>query len=98
MNIFEELKFSPKWLDLGIINLNKLKEFEVDWLAGQDTSTEHYRWRAFKVDMSEQAILRRLQTVDQLREVCLLLMKAKKVSNIRVEKNRPTVKKVNAQD
>jgi hypothetical protein len=31
-----------------------------------------------KVDMSEQAILRRLKTVDQLREVCLSLMKAKK--------------------
>ena len=34
-----------------------------------------------KVDMSEQAILRRLKTVDQLRELCLSLMKAKKVSD-----------------
>ena len=31
--------------------------------------------------MSEQAILRRLKTVDQLRELCLSLMKAKKVSD-----------------
>jgi hypothetical protein len=33
-----------------------------------------------KVDMSEEAILRRLKTVDQLRELCLSLMKAKKES------------------
>ena len=31
-----------------------------------------------KVDMSEEAILRRLKTVDRLRELCLTLMKAKK--------------------
>ena len=34
-----------------------------------------------QVDMSEQAIVRRLKTVDQLRELCLSLMKAKKVSD-----------------
>lgn len=34
-----------------------------------------------KVDMSEAAVLRRLKTVDQLRELCLFLMKAKKDSD-----------------
>ena len=34
-----------------------------------------------KVDMSEEAVLRRLRTVDQLRELCLSLMKAKKLSD-----------------
>lgn len=34
-----------------------------------------------KVDMSEQAVLRRLKTVDRLRELCLSLMKAKKTSD-----------------
>jgi hypothetical protein len=34
-----------------------------------------------KVDMSEAAILRRLKTVDELRTLCLSLMKAKKVSD-----------------
>ena len=34
-----------------------------------------------KVDMSEEAILRRLKTVDRLRELCLALMKAKKVGD-----------------
>jgi hypothetical protein len=34
-----------------------------------------------KVDTSEAAILRRLKTVDQLRTLCLSLMKAKKVSD-----------------
>lgn len=40
-----------------------------------------------KVDMSEAAILRRLKTVDQLRELCLCLMKAKKDSD---EKSKPS--------
>ncbi len=35
--------------------------------------------------MSEAAILRRLKTVDQLRELCLSLMKAKKDSDERHE-------------
>ncbi|MBA3335200.1 MAG: hypothetical protein H0T08_06275 [Acidobacteria bacterium] len=43
-----------------------------------------------RVDMSEQAVLRRLKTVDQLRELCLLLMKAKKDSDEKAEKNRQT--------
>lgn len=34
-----------------------------------------------KVDMSSEAITRRLKTVDQLREFCLSLMKAKKISD-----------------
>jgi hypothetical protein len=34
-----------------------------------------------KVDMSEEAILRRLKTVDQLRTLCLSLMRAKKDSD-----------------
>jgi hypothetical protein len=34
-----------------------------------------------KVDMSEAAILRRLKTVDELRTLCLSLMKAKKESD-----------------
>ena len=34
-----------------------------------------------KIDMSGQAVLRRLKQVDQLRELCLSLMKAKKDSD-----------------
>ena len=40
-----------------------------------------------KIDMSEEAILRRLKTVDQLRELCLSLMKAKKVSDEKAERS-----------
>ncbi len=40
--------------------------------------------------MSETAILRRLKTVDQLRELCLSLMKAKKISDEKAEKNKQT--------
>jgi hypothetical protein len=48
-----------------------------------------------KVDMSEQAILRRLKTVDQLRELCLSLMKAKRVSDEKAEKNKRNESKTN---
>jgi hypothetical protein len=34
-----------------------------------------------KVDMSDKAITRRLRQTDQLRELCLSLMKAKKASD-----------------
>jgi hypothetical protein len=46
-----------------------------------------------KVDMSEQAILRRLKTVDQLRELCLSLMKAKKISDEKAELAKKTTVK-----
>jgi hypothetical protein len=51
-----------------------------------------------KVDMSEQAILRRLKKVDQLRELCLSLMKAKKDSDEKSGKNKLTSKKTNAEN
>jgi len=40
-----------------------------------------------KVDMSSEAITRRLRQVDQLRELSLSLMKAKKVSDEKAKKN-----------
>jgi hypothetical protein len=43
-----------------------------------------------KVDMSEAAILRRLKTVDQLRELCLSLMKAKKESDEKAAREKPS--------
>ncbi len=46
-----------------------------------------------KVDMSEQAILRRLKQVDQLRELCLSLMKAKKLSDEKSLKDKETDEK-----
>jgi hypothetical protein len=51
-----------------------------------------------KIDMSEAAILRRLKTVDQLRELCLSLMKAKRESDEKAKKNKPVVKKTNAEN
>jgi len=46
-----------------------------------------------KVDMSDEAITRRLKTVDQLRELSLSLMKAKKVSDEKAGlAKKPTVK------
>jgi hypothetical protein len=47
MDIFRKLEFSQEWIDLGIITPSKLKQFEAEWAKGEDTNTEHYRWRAF---------------------------------------------------
>lgn len=47
-----------------------------------------------KVDMSEAAILRRLKTVDQLRELCLSLMKAKKDSDEKVKREKAAEKTI----
>lgn len=41
-----------------------------------------------KIDMSEEAILRRLKTVDRLRDLCLSLMKAKQESDEKSEKGK----------
>ncbi len=41
-----------------------------------------------KVDMSSEAITRRLWQVDQLRELCLSLMKAKKESDEKAKNNK----------
>ena len=51
-----------------------------------------------KVDMSEQAILRRLKTVDQLRELCLSLMKAKKASDEKAAQKKQTSVKTTEQN
>lgn len=44
-----------------------------------------------KIDMSSEAVIRRLKTVDQLRELCLSLMKAKKISDEKVKREREQV-------
>lgn len=51
-----------------------------------------------QVDMSEKAILRRLKQVDQLRELCLSLMKAKRISDEKAGKIKPAAKKSNAEN
>lgn len=51
-----------------------------------------------EVDMSEAAILRRLKTVDQLRELCLSLMKAKKETDEKNAKEKADREKVNAEN
>ncbi len=43
--------------------------------------------------MSEKAVLRRLRQVDQLRELCLSLMKAKKLRDEKEAAGRPAIKK-----
>ena len=51
-----------------------------------------------KIDMSSEAITRRLRQVDQLRELSLSLMKAKKDSDEKAKKDKPIVKKTNAEN
>ena len=51
-----------------------------------------------KVDMSDKAITRRLKQVDQLRELCLSLMRAKKESDEEAESKKAVEMKSNAED
>lgn len=45
-----------------------------------------------KIDMSEKAVLRRLKQVDQLRNLCLSLMKAKPISDKQAAELRAKVR------
>jgi len=47
IDILSILEFNNQWIELGIINDEKLRQFEVDWSKGEDPYPEHYRWRAF---------------------------------------------------
>jgi hypothetical protein len=47
MDIFQTLEFSQEWIELGIITPAKLEQLKAEWDTGEDTNTEHYRWRAF---------------------------------------------------
>jgi hypothetical protein len=47
MDIFQTLKFNQNWIELGIITPERLNQLEAEWSQGEDTNTEHYRWRAF---------------------------------------------------
>ncbi len=48
--------------------------------------------------MSSEAITKRLRQVDQLRELSLSLMRAKKDSDERAKKTKPPTKKTNAEN
>ena len=47
MDILSKFEFSQEWFDLGIITPAKLEQLKAEWDTGEDTNTEHYRWRAF---------------------------------------------------
>jgi hypothetical protein len=57
MNIFRELEFSQEWLDLGIVDSEKLHRIEFERNSSDDRNSEHYRWRAFLDFMQSQAFL-----------------------------------------
>ena len=46
-HIFNELKFTKEWIDIGIVNSENFTYLKERYLKGEDTSTEHYRWEAF---------------------------------------------------
>jgi hypothetical protein len=57
MNIFREIEVSQEWLDLGVVDPDKLYEIELEWNSSEDKNTEHYRWRAFFDFMQSQVFL-----------------------------------------
>jgi hypothetical protein len=57
MDIFQTLEFSQEWIDLEIITPAKLEQLKAEWDTGDDTNTEHYRWRAFLNFMQSKPLL-----------------------------------------
>lgn len=45
---FIKLQFSQKWIDVGILTPENFDSIKQEYLKGEDASTEHYRWGAFK--------------------------------------------------
>ena len=45
--IFKKLKFTKKWIQLGIVDSDSFIKLKKRYLKGEDTSDEHYRWAAF---------------------------------------------------
>jgi hypothetical protein len=48
LDIFKRLEFSQQWIQLGISDLEILKQLEDTWLKGEDPNLEHYRYGALK--------------------------------------------------
>lgn len=57
MNILRQLEFSQEWLDLGIVDPDKLHTLEFEWNSSNDKNPEHYRWRAFLDFLRSQEFL-----------------------------------------
>lgn len=49
--IFIDLKFNQKWIEAGVINLENFASIKKEYMAGEDTNGEHYRWWAFRAFM-----------------------------------------------
>jgi hypothetical protein len=41
------LAFSDDWFNLGIVTPERIDQFALELLSGDDPNPEHYRWRAF---------------------------------------------------
>lgn len=46
-SIFKKLKFTERWVELGIVNSENFMRLRERYLEGEDTNDEHYRWEAF---------------------------------------------------
>jgi hypothetical protein len=57
MDIFRTLEFNQAWVELGIITPEKLTRLAAEWARGEDTNTEHYRWRAFRDFIESKKVL-----------------------------------------
>jgi hypothetical protein len=56
-NIFIELNFNKNWVEAGIINETNLEAITKEYLKGEDTHTEHYKWCAFRDFMRSNSVI-----------------------------------------
>jgi hypothetical protein len=55
--IFQEIRFTQKWIDLGIIDPEKFAKIKLEYLKGEDRNTEHYRWGAFRDFLQKNKVI-----------------------------------------
>jgi hypothetical protein len=46
--VFLKLRFSHKWIELGLLSAGSFERIKHEYLTGEDPYTEHYRWKIFR--------------------------------------------------
>jgi hypothetical protein len=54
---FSSLRFTDAWIEVGILTDEVFNELNEEFLKGDDSNSEHYRWKAFRDFMSSNKVI-----------------------------------------
>jgi hypothetical protein len=57
--LFTELQFNQKWVDLDLISTDTFNLISEEYSKGDDTRSEHYRWKTFKDFLKNKDLISR---------------------------------------